>query len=162
VKLPTIICAVIGIAIASWLKPGATRPADAPAGPQSQLLVAQNAPPEIRLKKRGNGHFFVYGMVNGQIVEFLVDTGASGVVLTVKDAQRIGLPINRARWKVIGSGASGAVRGQVERLASLEVEGRTVTELDAMVANGLQVSLLGQDFLRHFGVTMSRDLMVIR
>ena len=134
-----------------------------PAAPAVQVMVAQNAPQEIRLKKRGNGHFYVHGMVNGQIVEFLVDTGADGLVLTVDDAQRVGLPVDRSRWRVIGSGASGPVRGQVERLDTVEVEGRSVSNLDAMVANGLHVSLLGQGFLRHFGsVTMAGDMMVIR
>ncbi|HEY0116598.1 MAG TPA: TIGR02281 family clan AA aspartic protease [Allosphingosinicella sp.] len=150
----------IGIFIAmAWLRPSY----EVPRGPQVQLMVAHNAPEEVRLKKRGNGHFYVHGMVNGQIVEFMVDTGASGVVLTVADAERVGLPVDRRRWQVIGSGASGPVRGQVDRLDSVEVEGRTVTNLDAMVAVGLRQSLLGQDFLRRFGsVRMSRDQMVLR
>jgi len=59
--------------------------------------------------------------------------------------------------------AIGAVRGQVNRLDSVEVEGRTVRGLDAMVADGLKVSLLGQDFLKHMGsITMARDVMVLR
>lgn len=134
-----------------------------PARPQVQVMVAQDAPKEVRLRKRGNGHFFVHAMVNGQIVEFLVDTGASGIALTVDDARRIGLPVDRSRWQVIGTGASGAVRGQVERLQSVELEGRTVSNLDAMVADGLQISLLGQDFLRHLGsISMSGDVMVLQ
>jgi aspartyl protease family protein len=154
---------VIGMAIAGWLRPSFSDRAPVPAAPRAQLMVAANAPPEVRLKKRGNGHFFVHAIVNGQIVEFLVDTGASNVVLTVEDAKRIGLPVDRSRWTVIGSGASGAVRGQMERLQSVEVEGRTVTNLEAMVAEGLEMSLLGQDFLRHLkGVTMSRDVMVLQ
>lgn len=131
--------------------------------PKPQLMVAQSAPAEIRLKKRGNGHFFVHGMVNGQIVEFLVDTGASGIALTVADAERIGLPVSPARWRVIGTGASGPVRGQVERLGSVEIGGRIVTNLNAMVADGLGISLLGQDFLNQLeSVTMSGDNMVLR
>jgi aspartyl protease family protein len=162
VKLQTAVCAVIGIVIATWLNPIRPRHVEAQSIPQSQLLVAQSAPAEIRLKRRGNGHFFIHGMVNGQLVEFLIDTGASGVALTVEDASRVGLPVDPARWQVIGSGASGDVRGQVERLESVEVEGRTVTNLDAMIPNGLDISLLGQDFLRHLGVTMSGENMVLR
>jgi aspartyl protease family protein len=133
------------------------------AAPHVQMMVAANAPAEVRLKQRGNGHFFVHGMVNGQIVEFMVDTGADSVVLTVEDAERVGLPVDRSRWRVVGTGASGPVRGQFERLQSLEVEGRTATGLDAMVAEGLEVSLLGQDFLSRLGsMTMSGDIMVLR
>jgi len=154
--------ALICIAVRAGAGGGSAAPA-VEAAPQPRLLVAQDAPAEIRLKTRGNGHFFVHGMVNGQIVEFLVDTGASGVALTVEDATRIGLPVDRAKWRVIGSGASGAVRGQMERLDSVEVGGRTVTNLEAMVASGLEISLLGQDYLnRVSSVTMSGGLMVLR
>jgi aspartyl protease family protein len=152
----------IGIGILTamyWLRPAESEPA----GPQVRVAVAQNAPKEIRLRKRGNGHFYVHGMVNGQLVEFLVDTGASGIALTVEDAQRVGIPVDRRSWTVIGSGASGAVRGQVNRLDKVDVEGRTVTNLEAMVADGLNISLLGQDFLKRMGsVTMTGDVMVLR
>jgi aspartyl protease family protein len=154
-----------GIFILCFLARGAfhSRPVAASPQPQAQVMLAKDAPTEVRLKQRGNGHFYVHAMVNGQLVEFLVDTGSDGVVLTVADAQRVGLPIDRRRWRVIGTGASGAVRGQVERLASVEMEGRTVTNLDAMVADGLHVSLLGQDYLRHLSaVTMAGDTMVLK
>lgn len=149
------------VAAIVFLFPAAGPTAAAPE-PQARLMVAQNAPAEVRRKRRGDGHFYVHGMVNGQIVEFLVDTGASGIALTVDDAKRVGLAVDRRKFRIIGSGASGAVRGQVDRLRSVEVEGRTVTNLDAMVANGLEISLLGQDFLRHFTVTMSGGMMVLR
>jgi aspartyl protease family protein len=153
---------VIGIVIGLALF-GRSRPPEEVSQPQVRMMLAKDAPEEVRLKKRGNGHSYVHGMVNGQIVEFLVDTGASGIALTVEDARRIGLKVDRSRWRVIGSGASGAVRGQIERLDRVEVEGRVVTNLDAMVANGLEISLLGQDFLAHAGsLTMSGDTMVLR
>ena len=158
--LMRVVIPAIGLLIAA----ATFRPAERePTGPVAQLMVSRDAPKEIRLKKRGNGHFYVHGIVNGQLVEFLVDTGASGIALTVEDAERVGIPVNRRAWRVIGTGASGAVRGQVNRLDSVEVEGRTVTNLDAMVANGLTISLLGQDYLKHMqSVTMTGDTMVLR
>jgi len=145
-----------------WLNsPRAARPPQATSTAQFQLAAA--APEELRLKRRGNGHFYAHGLLDGQIVEFLVDTGASNVVLTVADARRVGLPVNSSRWRVIGTGASGPVRGEVMRVATVELEGRTLTDADVMVAQGLTQSLLGQDFLRQMrSVTMSRDLMVLR
>jgi aspartyl protease family protein len=150
------------LSIGWWMSsPRAERPAEPVSAAHFQLAAA--APEELRLKRRGNGHFYTHAMVDGQIVEFLVDTGASNVVLTVADARRVGLPVNPAAWEVIGTGASGAVRGEVLRAASVELEGRILTNVDVMVAQGLTQSLLGQDFLRHMkSVTMSRDLMVLR
>ena len=139
------------------------RPGDDAPAPRVEASVAADAPEEIRLQRRGDGHFYLHGMVNGQIVEFLVDTGADSVVLTVEDAARVGLDVDKSRFRVIGSGAAGPVQGQVSRLDSVEVEGRTVTNMRAMVANGLEQSLLGQDFLTRFhSVQMSGATMVLR
>jgi len=157
--------AVVGIAVWAGLKLvgfAAAGSHEAPP-PRGNAFVAPNAPEEIRLERRGNGHFYVHGMVNGQIVEFLVDTGASSVVLTTADAERVGLPVDKARFQVIGTGAAGPVRGQRNILDSVEVEGRTVTNMPAMIAEGLGQSLLGQDFLTRFGsVQMSGGTMVLR
>ena len=131
--------------------------------PVMHASVAPNAPEEIRLQRRGDGHFYLHGMVNGQIVEFLVDTGADSVVLTVEDAARAGIHVDKARFEVIGTGASGPVRGQTSLLHSVEVEGRTVTNVRAMIANGLEQSLLGQDFLTRFrSVQMNGSTMILR
>jgi aspartyl protease family protein len=125
--------------------------------------IAPSAPAEIRLRRRGNGHFFVHGMVDGQIVEFLVDTGASDVVLTVADAARVGIAVDPKRFRIIGSGAGGPVHGQLTRVDTVEVEGRTLHGPEIMIADGLTQSLLGQDFLTRFGaVQMNGDHMVLR
>ncbi len=133
------------------------------AGPPVQSSVAPNAPAEVRLQRRGNGHFFVHGMVDGQIVEFMVDTGASDVVLTIDDAERVGIPVDRKRFRAIGSGAGGVVRGQISPTRTIEVEGRILANAEVMIADGLEQSLLGQDFLRRFGsLQMNGERMVLR
>lgn len=151
----------IGVACAFFLpRPGSRAE---PAEPLVQVLRSADAPAEVRLRRRGDGHFYLHGLVNGQVVEFLVDTGATNVVLTTADAERVGLAVDKERFGVIGRGASGAVEGQVDRLDTVEVEGRIVTNLEAMVADGLEQSLLGQDFLGRLGaVEMSGDVMVLR
>jgi aspartyl protease family protein len=151
----------IGVACALFLpRPGSRAE---PAEPPVQVLRSADAPAEVRLRRRGDGHFYLHGLVNGQVVEFLIDTGATNVVLTTADAERVGLRLDKDRFGIIGRGASGAVEGQVDRLDRVEVEGRIVTNLDAMIADGLEQSLLGQDFLGRLGaVEMSGDVMVLR
>ena len=159
-ELKMAVVLIFGIAWA--LFGGGGRETSAPP-PPVQASVAPDAPEEIRLQRRGDGHFYIHGMVNGQIVEFLVDTGADSVVLTVDDAARIGLDVDKARFRVIGTGASGDVRGQSNILDSVEVEGRTVNNMRALVANGLEQSLLGQDFLTRFrSVQMNGGTMTLR
>src|SRR5689334_7399163 len=50
----------------------------------------------VVLPADGRGHFFADGQVNGVPVRFLVDTGASMVVLSAADAKRLGVDYPQA------------------------------------------------------------------
>ena len=120
-------------------------------------------PVETKLERMPNGHFYADGNVNGQPVRLVVDTGASTVALTMVDAQRIGIPFSPAAFGVIGTGASGAVRGQPIMLDSVEIGGKEVRSVPAVVVEGLDVSLLGQTYLsRITSVQMSGESMTLR
>src|SRR5687768_6327358 len=76
------------------------------------------------LERSPSGHFYTHAKVNGELVRFLVDTGATGVALTVEDAKRVGIKVDPSSFEVVGEGASGLVRGQLVTLDSVEVEGK--------------------------------------
>lgn len=118
---------------------------------------------ETRLMRAPNGHFFATALVNGQPVEFVVDTGATTVALTVDDARRIGIPFSPAAFEVIGTGASGPVRGQEILIESISLDGKEVRALRGAVLEGLETSLLGQSYLSRIGqITISGDRMILR
>jgi aspartyl protease family protein len=134
----------------------------AQAQPKAQAVGGGPAP-EVRLERGSHGHFYVHGEVNGQLARFVVDTGASMVALTVEDAKRLGVPFNEADFEIVGTGASGAVRGQMVKLDRVIVEGREVTDVRGAVLEGLEISLLGQSFLTRIGsIEMSGDTMILR
>lgn len=117
---------------------------------------------ETVLKRDPNGHFFTKADVNGLPVHFLVDTGASGVSLTVDDARSIGLQFDASEFDVIGSGASGPVRGKRIVLDRVSLDGRTVEQVQGAILEGGQMSLLGQSFLAQMGrIEIANDEMVI-
>jgi len=118
---------------------------------------------ETTLDRAPNGHFYTSASVNGQALPFVVDTGASSVALTVDSARRIGLYIDPSSFKTVGEGASGATRGMFVTLDKVEVVGRTVEHVDAVVLEGLATNLLGQSVLTRLGaVQMTGDKMVLR
>lgn len=119
---------------------------------------------EVVLKRRENGHFYADVEVNGTDIEFMVDTGASGIALTRRDAERLGLFWNENELDVVGRGVSGAVSGKVVSLDRVELGSTEVRDVDAaIIPEGLDVSLLGQSFLSRFGdVRISGDEMVLR
>jgi aspartyl protease family protein len=119
---------------------------------------------ETVLEREGNGHFYAHARINDkELVRFVVDTGASVVALTVDDARRLGVPFDPNRFTVVGEGASGPVRGQELMLDSVEIEGKRVEHVRAVVLEGSNLSLLGQAYLSRMGeVEMSGDYMVLK
>ena len=134
----------------------------APSDPQVQVVTSPDGTRQMRIPRSPDGHFYVHAMVNGQLVRFLVDTGATEIALTMEDAERIGEQISPKSFEVVGSGASGPVRGQTIEIESIELGGREVLNLRGAVLEGLDISLLGQSFLsRTGGVQMDADQMII-
>jgi hypothetical protein len=79
--------------------------AHAPA--KAAAAAASAAPKETLLKRHEDGHFYADVEVNGELVHFLIDTGASGVALTEEDAARVGLKVSPAEYEAVGMGAGG-------------------------------------------------------
>ena len=152
--LVVVVAAGVAIGLA-W--PSAKRPAEAAA------VQSDGQPRETVLERERNGHFYVYAKVNGELVRFVVDTGASMVALTVDDARRLGIPYSSSESEYIGEGASGAVRGKSVTIKEIEIDGKKVSNVRGAILEGSQLSLLGQSYLSRMGeVEMRGDYMVLR
>ena len=95
-----------------------------------------------------NGEFVVTGLVNNVEILFLVDTGASDVVLTTHDAQRVGMIPDDMIFSRLYRTANGTVYGAPVRLSAVTVGGVRVKNVRASVSGGsLHRSLLGMSYL---------------
>jgi aspartyl protease family protein len=158
--------AVIGIAVMSpSLKTGGAsaardRPFAATASPIKRTQ-ASGGYAGRELLRGPDGHFYADAQVNGATIRFMVDTGASVVMLTQADAQRAGIALPAERALAMGVGGTVAVAPvTIDRIAIGAVEARGI---QAAVADQLPVSLLGQNFLAQFGsVEIRGDRMVLR
>lgn len=136
---------------------------------QKQALAIHSEPrqngfagEETIIARGRSGQFHLQARVNGQDTEFLVDTGADVVALTVADAARLGIHVSREEFQPIVKTASGVGKAAVVRIDRLELGDDEFNDVDAMVAEGLEVNLLGQSVLRRFGkVELRGDRMVI-
>ena len=98
----------------------------------------------IEIRRADDGHYHWAGTLNGRRVEFLIDTGATGVAIPAELASRLGL---ESEGTVKGSTAGGDVVGQVVR-ADLELDGGVRAERLRIVAlPRLQAPLLGMEVL---------------
>jgi aspartyl protease family protein len=95
-----------------------------------------------------DGHFYIQAKVNGGRVTFMVDTGASDIVLAPNDARRIGFDPASLDFDQLAETANGTVTGAAIRLESLIVGSIAMRQLPATV-NGADMSesLLGMEFL---------------
>ena len=115
-------------------------------------------PGRIAVRAGPNGHFFIDAEVNGQPVRFLVDTGASDIVLSPADARRIGLDPGRLDYTRVYQTANGVVRGAPVVLRSLAVGPLRIRDMPASVNEAaMSGSLLGQSFLNRLRGYSVRD-----
>ncbi len=119
---------------------------------------------EVEVRAGNDGHFTVTAEVNGQPVDFLVDTGASDIVLSPADARRIGYDPAHLSFTRQYYTANGVGRGAPVRLDSLAVGPIVYNDLPASVNEApMGESLLGMTFLRRLeSYEVRRDRLILR
>ncbi len=119
---------------------------------------------EMVFRADRNGHFSVQGEVEGVPVRFLVDTGASDVVLTMADAKRLGLDPSQLRFTLPYRTANGVIRAAAARLKAVTIGDITIENVEASVnPSPMQQSLLGMSFLaRLSGYEITRNTLTMR
>lgn len=115
----------------------------------------------IVLQADGRGHFTGQGRINGQLVQFMVDTGASTVALGAPEAERLGIAYRSGR-PVRLSTANGTAQGWAVRLASLRIGETELTDLEAVVVpQAMPYVLFGNNVLARFQMRSDPQQMVL-
>ena len=116
----------------------------------------------IVLPRGRDGHYYLILDINNVPVEFVVDTGASQVVLTQDDAKRIGLNPSSLSYLGTASTANGTVRTAAVRLDTVSLGAITDTSVRAVVNDGQMFgSLLGMTYLSNFDSITIKDGQLI-
>jgi len=113
----------------------------------------------VVLKRGLDGHYRTEALINGQKVNVLIDTGATGVAISQAVADKLNLKsINAIRTNT----ANGDSIGYMVRLESVKVGGVTANNVSAMIAPGLDGDvLLGMSFLGRMDVRLFKGEMTI-
>jgi aspartyl protease family protein len=119
---------------------------------------------DVRLGRAGDSHFYADAEVDGTPIRMMVDSGASIVALTRRDAEAIGIDVDRLPVGGNATTAGGVVPMRPVMLDSIEVEGVTVRNVQAAVIDAdMPASLLGQSFLSKLAnMTIEGDTMTLR
>lgn len=103
----------------------------------------------IEIVMNGNDQFITSGMINGRVVEFLVDTGANSVSMTTYDADRLGIDYKVDGAPMQTATAGGIVKSWMVTLRSVQVGPIVVKNVQASVRDAPNHApvLLGMTFL---------------
>ena len=106
---------------------------------------------DTEIARDASGKYHITAQVNGEDTGFLVDTGADVVALTLDDAERLGITVDRDSFQPIAETASGPGYGAPVNIAQIQIAGHEFRDVQAVVIDGLQVNLLGQSLLKRLG-----------
>ena len=118
---------------------------------------------EIEVPRSADGHYYLVLDINDVPVRFVVDTGASQVVLTQEDASRVGVDTGRLNYLGSASTANGVVRTAPVTLDKVALGQMIDTRLQAVVNEGaMEDSLLGMEYLSRFSrIEIAGDRLVL-
>ncbi|MDC0737301.1 TIGR02281 family clan AA aspartic protease [Cognatishimia sp. SS12] len=115
----------------------------------------------IEIPRARDGHFYLTAEINGTDIEFVVDTGASDLVLAPKDAAKLGFTADSLQFFGRANTANGEVRTAPVTLRSVAVGPYEDRDIRASVTEGaLNISLLGMSYLnRYEAITIANGQM---
>ncbi|MDD0977373.1 retropepsin-like aspartic protease family protein [Pseudomonas fontis] len=116
---------------------------------------------EVRLASNGQGHFVADGLINGQAVHFMLDTGATDVAIPEAMARQFNLERGAP---VTLSTANGRTQGYRTRLDSLQLGDILLRDVRALVVPGLdgEQVLLGMSALKQLEFTQRGGTLLLR
>jgi len=116
--------------------------------PRQSVVAGESA---IEVPRGSDGHFHLTLRLNGEPVEFLVDTGATDMVLSLADARRIGLDPDALAFIGTAHTANGTVSTAFTTIDQVSLGPVTFDRVRAAVNGGeMRGSLLGLSFLNRF------------
>ncbi|MGA0281160.1 MAG: retropepsin-like aspartic protease family protein [Paracoccaceae bacterium] len=128
------------------------------------MSFQQSEDSAIIIPKEIDGHFHLTVTINDRPIDFLVDTGASDIVLTRNDAARVGFDPNRLDYWGMANTANGTVRLATIRLETVRLGEFIDKNIRASVNKApMEKSLLGMRYLSKFrAIEISNDQMILK
>ena len=124
-------------------------------GQHHRSAAAASGRSKVTLAADGRGMFHAEGAINGLPVRFMVDTGATYVGMSAREAMRLGIDFQKGR-PVMMQTANGRVVNYLVKLDRVKLGDIELTGVDGVVGEqDMPFALLGMSFLNR--LEMQRD-----
>ncbi len=131
--------------------------------PNKVVLIQQgkNQSTEVVLKRNQNGHYIAPGLINGQSVTFLLDTGATHISIPLSVAKRLQLRNGIDLEMHTANGTATVHSTRIESVSLGNIQSNTVV---AHVNPNMlsEHVLLGMTFLKHLEITQLGNTLTLR
>ncbi len=128
---------------------------------QSVVSSASSDKPVLTLMADARGHYTTQGSINGTLMTFLVDTGATFIALGASDARRAGIDPLKGTPGMTQT-ANGLTRVWKVKLNNVKIGSITLLNIDATVhEQDMPVVLLGMSFLNRMDIRRDAQSMTL-
>lgn len=125
----------------------------------SQMVTADGT---LELPRAEDGHFYATLEVDGQPLRMMVDTGATNMVLSNADADRLGINPEELMFLGEAQTANGIVRTARVTLDRVDFGPFSDSGVSAWVTDGeMDLSLLGMDYLSRYSIQILGNRMIL-
>ena len=105
----------------------------------------------VEVPRSRDGHYYLTLTADGKPIDFIVDTGATDIVLSREDAARIGINLDQLIYSGIANTANGTVRSARATVDLIELGSIQDTNVTVWINEGEMFgSLLGMAYLQRF------------
>lgn len=116
--------------------------------PKQAIFTADH---RVETERAYDGHYYLTLSLNGTPVDFVIDTGATSVVLTHEDAVRVGMDLDALDFSGRATTANGVVRSAKVKVNEVALGPIRDLGMDVWINRGeMQHSLLGMSYLSRF------------
>jgi aspartyl protease family protein len=153
------------LGLLTWLFQGRLEQLDNPNAQLQASLSSSHAgtqaAAELRLKRDRAGHYRAPGLINGQPVQFLLDTGATHVALPETLADRLAL---KRGLRIQSHTANGSVSAWRTELAEVRLGGIVKNRVSGVIMPNMpgEQVLLGMSFLRSLELLQRDGELILR
>ncbi|MEG4802587.1 retropepsin-like aspartic protease [Microcoleus sp. ARI1-B5] len=132
-----------------------------PSNPAAQQTASPSGNQKVfqaKIKRRAGGTPVIDVVFNGnKTFEMIVDTGASGTLITQRMATALGV-------RRVGTGRAGIADGSVVEfpigvVRSIRVGGAAIQNVEVAIAKQMEIGLLGHDFFGNYDVKIKKDVV---